>query len=309
MGPEGAGRRASSRSNRGRSAPSRGRRRRGATRRRLVRSAAILSVVAAAVIFASGQLGTWDALLQPQQIANRQPLATAPAAGGGAAAGGETAGGPVVWSTGRDLEERGEGVRREGRPIPPIELTGYQWPLPSAILLDEYGPSTDGSFNVDGARFNDGVDLATTCGDPIVAAHSGVVIAAGRRYGEASGWLGDLEAYYDRLDRERAWKEAAIGVVIDDGNGYRSIYAHFKDIVVTVGQRVQAGELLGSEGKTGGASSCRLHYAIFSPHETASMKLIRRIAERSLLPNRAIARIDPLAVLPSLAVGEVSRVD
>ena len=39
-------------------------------------------------------------------------------------------------------------------------------------------------------------------------------------------------------------------VVIDDGNGYRSMYAHFGKIVVHMGQHVQAGQLLGYEGMT-----------------------------------------------------------
>ena len=33
---------------------------------------------------------------------------------------------------------------------------------------------------------------------------------------------------------------APIAVVIDDGNGYRSIYAHFREVSVKVGQRVRA---------------------------------------------------------------------
>lgn len=304
MGPEGAGRRASSRSNQGRSGPSARRRRRGASRPRLARSAAILTLVAAALVLVGSQLGAWDAILRPQQIADREPLASGPAKPVDAAAGG-----PVVWSTGQDLEARGEAVRREGRPIPPAELTGYQWPLTNAVIALGYGPGKGAAFSVDGQRFHDGIDLASNCGDPIVAAHSGVVAAVGRRYEEAAGWLGELADYFERLDRDDAWKEVAIGVVIDDGNGYRSIYAHFKEVVVAVGERVTAGQLLGSEGKTGDAASCQLHYAIFSPHETASIRLVKRIADRTSLPDRAIARIDPLLVLPPLEAGEISRGD
>jgi murein DD-endopeptidase MepM/ murein hydrolase activator NlpD len=303
LGPGGADRRADSRSNRGRSAPSTRRRRRGTSRPRLARSAAILTLVAAALVLVGGGLGTWDAILRPLQVADRAPLVTeAPEPG-------SQDGGPVVWSSGRDLEERSEGIRREGRPIPPAELTGYQWPVPNAVLVGSYGPSEAGSFSVDGRRFNDGIDLATACGDPIVAAHSGIVIAAGRRYDAVLGWLGDLADYYGRLDRDDAWKEVPIGVVVDDGNGYRSIYTHFKSVAVTVGQRVGAGELLGYEGRTGGAESCRLHYAIFSPHETASIRLVKRIADRTLLPGHAIARIDPLTILPPADAADISLAD
>ena len=56
-------------------------------------------------------------------------------------------------------------------------------------------------------------------------------------------------------------------MIIDDGNGYRSIYAHFSKIVVKVGQQVRAGQLIGYEGRTGRASGCHLHYGLFSTDE------------------------------------------
>jgi murein DD-endopeptidase MepM/ murein hydrolase activator NlpD len=34
---------------------------------------------------------------------------------------------------------------------------------------------------VEGTTFHDGIDLATFCGDRVVAAHDGIVLAAGRR--------------------------------------------------------------------------------------------------------------------------------
>ncbi len=211
--------------------------------------------------------------------------------------------------SGRDLAERGERLRREGRPIPPADLVGYRWPLTDALLTNPYGRSKDGSYVVDGRRFHDGIDLATKCGDPIVTAHGGIVLAAGRRYDDHIGWLGDLSDYFQRLDRGRLWDAIAIAVVVDDGNGYRSVYAHFRSVVVAPGQRVAAGDLLGYEGRTGDATGCHLHYSVFSPHETASIALTRKIAERTLLPGRAIARIDPLLVLPPLESAGITRPD
>ena len=54
---------------------------------------------------------------------------------------------------------------------------------------------------VDGEWFHDGIDLATFCGDRIRAAHDGVVLAAGRQYDHAMGWIGSMRPYLDRLDR------------------------------------------------------------------------------------------------------------
>ena len=92
-----------------------------------------------------------------------------------------------------------------------------------------------GSRLVDGERFHDGIDLATFCGDRIVAAHDGVVLAAGRRYDNEIGWLGDLRPHYRRIENKGLWFTLPIVVVVDDGNGYRSICAHFGRIVVSKG--------------------------------------------------------------------------
>ena len=80
------------------------------------------------------------------------------------------------------------------RPADPSTLTGYVWPLPGSRLTLPFGPSPWGSRVVDGESFHDGLDLATFCGDRVVAAHDGTVLAAGRRYDRHIGWLGDLDA-------------------------------------------------------------------------------------------------------------------
>src|SRR4029077_15819663 len=121
------------------------------------------------------------------------------------------------------------------------------------------------SWIVAGSLFHDGIDLATFCGDRITAAHAGTVLAAGRHSDAFLGWVGALTPYPARLDQKHLWSALPIVVVIDDGNGYRSIYAHFESLKVTPGQAVRAGQLLGYEGATGHATGCHLHYGLFSP--------------------------------------------
>ena len=145
------------------------------------------------------------------------------------------------------------------------------------------------------------MDLATFCGDRIVAAHAGTVVAAGRHYDSQMGWIGDLGPYFARLDAKSLWVTLPIVVVIDDGNGYRSIYAHFEKIIVERGQTVEAGQLIGYEGRTGHASGCHLHYGLFSPQETARFGIDPAVAGHMKLPAWEIARIDPLLVLPPRA--------
>jgi murein DD-endopeptidase MepM/ murein hydrolase activator NlpD len=185
---------------------------------------------------------------------------------------------------------------------PPIDtLEGYVWPIKHPRLTLPFGPTVWGSRLVNGERFHDGVDLATFCGDRVVAAHRGRVIAAGRHFDAAMGWVGDLGPYLARLDKKHLWSTLPIVVVIDDGNGYRSVYAHFGRVVVKKGQVVKAGQLLGYEGATGRASGCHLHYGLFSPWERATFAIRPDVVKRMKVPKAEIARIDPLLVLPPKA--------
>lgn len=185
------------------------------------------------------------------------------------------------------------------RPAPPLSgLTGYRWPLAHARLTLPFGPTPWGEWIMDGESVHDGVDLATFCGDRISAAHDGTVLAAGRHFDDVIGWIGDLTPYYDRLDAKKLWSTLPIVVVVDDGNGYRSMYAHFGKIVVKTGQAVHAGDLLGYEGRTGHASGCHLHYGLFSPFEAAEFAMDPAVVMRMKVPRAEIARVDPLVVLP-----------
>lgn len=184
---------------------------------------------------------------------------------------------------------------------PPETLVGYRWPLPKGRLTLPFGPSPWGSRIVGGETIHDGLDLATFCGDRIVAAHDGTVLAAGRHFDRQMGWIGSLDRYFARLDRKKLWSTLPIVVVVDDGNGYRSVYAHFGRIVVKRGETVRAGDLLGYEGATGRASGCHLHYGLFSPLESARFEVDTDVVKRMKVPRLQIARVDPLRVLPERA--------
>ncbi|HEY2887290.1 MAG TPA: M23 family metallopeptidase, partial [Candidatus Limnocylindrales bacterium] len=192
------------------------------------------------------------------------------------------------------------GHGRQPRPVAPAPstLTGYVWPLPKGRITNGFGPSWFGDNWVGGARFHDGMDIATYCGDRIVAAHAGVVLAAGRKVDPVMGWIGSLAPSVTRRDKYGLWGELPIVIVIDDGNGYRSIYAHFSQVVVKVGQVIRAGQFIGYEGRTGFATGCHLHYGLFSPYTTDRFGLRADVAKRTKLPLFEIARINPLLVLP-----------
>ena len=177
------------------------------------------------------------------------------------------------------------------------DLKGYVWPLRGRLTLG-FEHSGWASTLVHGERFHDGIDIATSCGDRIRAAHGGTVLAAGRHFDDYAGWVGDLKPYYRRLNKKDLWDTLPIAVVIDDGNGYRSIYAHFAKVRVKAGDVVKAGQLIGWEGDTGYASGCHLHYGLFSPYEIKRFGLHPDTAKRMKLPRWEVARVNPLLVLP-----------
>jgi murein DD-endopeptidase MepM/ murein hydrolase activator NlpD len=188
-------------------------------------------------------------------------------------------------------------------PADPRSLTGYRWPLVNGVITSPFGPSPFGALLVKGERFHDGLDIASFCGDTVVAAHDGLVLAAGRKFDPWIGWIGSLGPHTHRMDALNKWWELPITVIIDDGNGYRSIYAHLNAVSVRPGQRIRAGRQIGWEGKTGFATGCHVHYGLFSVFETRRLELRPDVHQRTKYPRFEMARIDPLLVLPPLPHG------
>lgn len=222
--------------------------------------------------------------------------------------------GPVATDIGPSLEPSVAPAPPSGAPGPPdagnpplvVELTappiasliGYRWPIPEGRISLPFKAIPGGEWWNRGKLFHDGVDMASFCGARVGAAHSGVVLAAGRHFDTQIGWIGNLKPYFHLLNIRHSWGNLPIVVVIDDGNGYRSIYAHFRDVSVKVGQHVKAGQEIGHEGATGHASGCHVHYGLFSPLETRTFGVRADILKRLKLPAHVIARVDPLAVMP-----------
>jgi len=85
-----------------------------------------------------------------------------------------------------------------------------------------------------------GLDIANQNGGPILAADSGRVVVA--------GWP-DNSGYGNR-------------VMVDHGNGYKTLYAHMSKINVVIGQTVKRGDVLGQMGSTGRSTGTHLHFEI-----------------------------------------------
>jgi murein DD-endopeptidase MepM/ murein hydrolase activator NlpD len=178
----------------------------------------------------------------------------------------------------------------------PEDLTGYVWPLRNAWITSRFAARTFGGFVIiNGKEYHDGLDLATHCGDKILAAHDGRVLYAGRNFDVFLGYRGKPEQIYARLERLGRVKSLPIVIVVDDGNGYRSMYVHLSKANVEAGDVVQAGDVIGKEGATGYATGCHLHYGIIRM-DSGWQQVVGSLA-RFGYPDLVRERIDPLRVL------------
>ncbi len=109
------------------------------------------------------------------------------------------------------------------------------WPV-AGRLTSYFGKRTD-PFTGEGA-FHTGVDIPAPEGTPVRAAGDGVVVVA--------EWVGR----YGRL------------VVINHGSGISTYYGHLSRVDVIPGQEVRQGEIIGTVGRTGRATSPHLHYEV-----------------------------------------------
>lgn len=112
---------------------------------------------------------------------------------------------------------------------------GICFPLGSASC---YVSSDFGYRSFDGS-FHDGIDYAANAGTPVYSAWDGVVVFAG-------------------------WDSTGYGnyVVVEHSDGYRTGYAHLNEIGVSVGDSVNAGQLVGTVGSTGYSTGNHLHFNI-----------------------------------------------
>jgi murein DD-endopeptidase MepM/ murein hydrolase activator NlpD len=258
-----------------------------------------LSLAVLGVLIAAGAIALTPTLLASAGLVPAGAVAHAPATPPVSANGPAASGAPGTTEPAQVAAAGSHGRRPPPVPPDPSTLTGYVWPLPRGRITNSFGPDWFSDNTVNGVRFHDGLDIATFCGDRIVAAHDGYVLAAGRKVDPWMGWIGSLATSVARRDQFHLWGDLPIVIVVDDGNGYRSIYAHFSKIAVKAGQTIHAGDFLGWEGRTGFATGCHLHYGLFSPWQTNRFGLRPDVVKRTKLPAWEIARIDPLLVLPA----------
>ncbi len=102
----------------------------------------------------------------------------------------------------------------------------------SYFLLPAQGKITQG------LHYYNAIDVANNCGSPIIAVSDGIV--------QRAGWI----------------KVGGQRVTILHSNGVVTYYGHLSKILVSPGQKVSSGDIIGYMGRTGYATGCHLHFQV-----------------------------------------------
>lgn len=122
-------------------------------------------------------------------------------------------------------------IIEKGTKVKPNRGDGnFAWPT--------HGGRITSGFGARWGRMHEGLDIAGVGNRNIMAADNGKVVKA--------GWYGN----YGKC------------VIIDHGNGYKTLYGHLSSISVSVGDTIEKGEKLGVMGSTGESTGVHLHFEI-----------------------------------------------
>ena len=111
------------------------------------------------------------------------------------------------------------------------------WPVIGPIT-SSFGQREDPVKGNGEGEFHSGVDISAPAGTPIRATADGVVKSA------------DIESGYGRE------------VILDNGHGIETCFAHMSGFAVMEGQSVVRGQVIGYVGRTGRTTGANLHYEV-----------------------------------------------
>jgi len=104
-----------------------------------------------------------------------------------------------------------------------------------------YMKPVPGAHRSQGLHGYNGIDLAASCGTPVLASASGDVIVS-----REGGWNGGYGNY----------------LVISHPNGTQTLYSHLSSNSVSAGWHVVQGQVIGYIGSTGKSTGCHLHFEV-----------------------------------------------
>lgn len=137
----------------------------------------------------------------------------------------------------KELSEAEEKAGESGNISRDNSSAGFCWPLESyTMMTSKFGYRIHPINHT--YSLHTGIDLAASSGTKIYAAQSGKVVKA-----EYYGGFGNC-------------------VIIDHGNGLRTLYGHCSSLNVSYGQTVKRGQLIAKVGRTGAATGNHLHFEV-----------------------------------------------
>jgi murein DD-endopeptidase MepM/ murein hydrolase activator NlpD len=104
-----------------------------------------------------------------------------------------------------------------------------------------YRRPVNGGVKTQGLHGYNGVDIASAAGTEILAAAAGKVVVS-----RSGGWNGGYGNY----------------LVIEHANGTQTLYAHLLNNLVSAGQSVKQGQVVGTMGSTGRSTGNHLHFEV-----------------------------------------------
>ncbi len=110
-----------------------------------------------------------------------------------------------------------------------------EWPV-DGILTQGYGNT---GFTALGYTFHNGIDVAGPAGSPVYAAADGVVYDTDRSDTEFGNWVA--------IKHSLSGPNGQVNII--------TLYAHFRSFIVSPGQSVKQGDLIGYEGNTGNTTA------------------------------------------------------
>jgi len=130
-------------------------------------------------------------------------------------------------------------------PRPFVLLKPLPEPYASRKLSQGYG-FTPAASRLYKGKYHNGVDFAAPVGTEVLAAEEGMVINVGNQ---------------DKFCYKGSYGKF---VVVKHNNGLTTLYGHLSKYIVSIGQRVERGEVIGYVGSTGYATGPHLHFTVFA---------------------------------------------
>jgi murein DD-endopeptidase MepM/ murein hydrolase activator NlpD len=139
----------------------------------------------------------------------------------------------VVMEEGESLRALERLISKAGRVLASLPS---RWPVRGPVNSD-FGKRTS-PWAESGREFHSGLDIGAARGSPVIAPAPGTVVFSGHQ------------------------PEYGVTLIVDHGHDVKTLYGHLSRATVSVGDRVQRGEVMAYTGNTGRSSGPHLHYEI-----------------------------------------------